>query len=99
MLIDTSLSVTPRAERAVLDALQTLIAHMQRGDQVVLIPITGDAANDAGGRVLRLIAPTRRETYDSDLRRFQEQALKQFAAWKASLDQHQSRTDILGHLT
>jgi hypothetical protein len=97
-VIDTSLSITPRAEKAALDAVQDQIAHMQRGDLLVLIPITGDAANDAGGHILRLSAPTERETYDADLRRFQEQARKQFAAWSASLDQHQSRTDILGTL-
>ncbi len=97
-VIDTSLSITPRAEKAAIDAVQNQIGHMQRGDRLVIIPITGDAANDADGRVLRLSAPTRRETYDADLRRFQEQARKQFAAWIASLDQHQSRTDILGAL-
>jgi hypothetical protein len=97
-VIDTSLSITPRAEKAALDAVQAQIGHMQRGDTLILIPITGDAANDAGGRVLRLSAPTQRETYDSDLHRFQEQARKQFAAWVSSLDPHQSRTDILGAL-
>lgn len=97
-VIDTSLSITPRAEKAALDAVQDQIGHMQRGDTLILILITGDAANDAGGRVLRLSAPTQRETYDTDLRRFQEQAHKQFAAWVASLDKHQSRTDILGAL-
>jgi hypothetical protein len=71
---------------------------MQREDRLILIPITGDAANDAGGRILRLTAPTQREPYDTDLRRFQEQARKQFATWSASLDPHQSRTDILGAL-
>ncbi len=97
-VIDTSLSITPRAEKAALDAVQHQIVHMQRGDQLVLIPITSDAANDAGGRILRLSAPTERETYDSDLRRFQERARKQFDSWKASLDPHQMRTDILGSL-
>ena len=97
-VIDTSASITPRAEKAALDAVQDQIAHMQRGDHLILIPITGDAANDGGGRILRLFAPTRRETYDADLRRFHEQARKQFAAWRASLDPHQSRTDILGTL-
>jgi hypothetical protein len=97
-VIDTSLSITPRAEKAALDAVQNQIGHMQRGDRLVLIPITGDAANDAGGHVLRLSAPTQRETYDTDLRRFQEQARKQFAVWVASLDKHQSQTDILGAL-
>src|ERR1039458_1086348 len=97
-VVDTSLSITPRAEKAALDAVQNQIAHMQRGDTLVIIPITGDAANDAGGRILRLSAPTQRETYDTDLRRFHEQALKQLTAWASSLDQHQSRTDILGAL-
>jgi hypothetical protein len=97
-VIDTSLSITPRAEKAALDAVQNQIAHMQRGDILVLIPITGDAVNDAGGRVLRLSAPTERETYDADLRRFRVAAGKQFAAWATSLDKHQSRTDILGAL-
>jgi hypothetical protein len=97
-VIDTSLSITPRAEKAALDAVQLQIAHMQRGDRLVIIPITGDAANDAGGRILRLSAPTQRETYDADLRRFQAAAGKRFTAWIASLDQHQSWTDILGAL-
>src|ERR1035441_7098430 len=97
-VIDTSLSITPRAEKAVLDAVQNQIAHMQRGDTLVVIPITGDAANDTGGHVLRLSAPTQRETYDTDLRRFHEQARKQWIAWISSLDPYQSRTDILGAL-
>ena len=73
-VIDTSLSITPRAEKAALDAVQNQIAHMKRGDTLVLIPITGDATNDTGGRVLRLSAPIERETYDADLRRFQVEA-------------------------
>ena len=97
-VIDTSLSITPRAEKAALDAVQDQFAHMQRGDRLVLIPITGDAANDTGGHILRPSAPTQRETYDTDLRRFHEQARKQWTAWASSLDPHQSRTDILGAL-
>jgi hypothetical protein len=81
-----------------LDAVQNQIAHMQRGDTLVIIPITADVANDAGGRILRLSAPTQRETYDADLRHFRGQAEKQFIAWAASLDPQQSRTDILGAL-
>jgi hypothetical protein len=97
-IIDTSASIAPRAEKAALDAVQNQISHMQRGDRLVLIPITGDEVNDAGGRVLRLSVPTDRETYDTDLRRFQEQSQKQFAMWASSLDSHQTRTDILGAL-
>ncbi|HVB35576.1 MAG TPA: hypothetical protein VNJ52_14570 [Patescibacteria group bacterium] len=55
VLIDTSLSVTPRAERAALKAVGDRITRMGRGDRLILIPITGDAQNDVGGRILRLL--------------------------------------------
>jgi hypothetical protein len=97
-VIDTSMSITPRAEHTARSAVGTQISRMGRGDRLILIPITGDAENDAGGRILRLTAPTNREPYDTDLRRFQSDAQKQFVAWATSLDPHQKRTDILGTL-
>lgn len=97
-VLDTSLSITPRAEHAAENAILDQISRMGRGDRLILIPITGDAQNDAGGRVLRLVAPTEREAYDNDLRRFQTDAKKRYVAWLASLDPHQMRTDILGSL-
>jgi len=97
-VIDTSRSITPRSEKAALDAIPFQIAHMQRGDELILIPITGDGANGISGRVLRLTAPIERESYDADLRRFRDQAGRQFAAWASSIDPHQSRTDILSAL-
>ena len=97
-VLDTSLSITPRAEHAAENAILDQISHMGRGDRLILIPITGDAENDAGGRILRLVAPTERQAYDNDLRRFQADAKKQNVAWLASLDPHEMRTDILGTL-
>lgn len=57
-VIDTSASITPRAGCAALNAIERQIAEMQRGemqrgDVLVLIPITGEAANDAWWRILR----------------------------------------------
>lgn len=98
VVIDTSLSITPHAEQAALNAVGNQISRLGRGDSLVLIPITGDAENDAWGRILRLQAPTVREPYDADLRQFRKDAQKNFAAWAASLDLRQSRTDILGAL-
>lgn len=97
-VLDPSLSITPRAEHAAQTAILDQISRMGRGDRLILIPITGDAENDAGGRILRLTAPSDREAYDNDLRRFRTDAKKQYAAWIASLDLHQMRTDILGTL-
>jgi hypothetical protein len=97
-VIDTSLSITPRAEHAAESAILDQISRMGRGDRLIVIPITGDAQNDAGGRILRLVAPTERQAYDNDLRQFQADAKKQYAAWLAALDPHQMQTDILGTL-
>jgi hypothetical protein len=97
-LIDTSFSITPRAEKAALHAVQDQIEGMNRGDVLILIPITGDAENDAGGRILRLRAPTARESYDADLRRYRDTARTQFTGWVASLGAERYRTDILGTL-
>ena len=97
-VLDTSLSITPHAERDAESAIFDQISRLGRGDRLILIPITGDAQNDAGGRILRLVAPSERQAYDNDLRRFQANAKKQYTAWIASLDPHQMRTDILGTL-
>jgi len=97
-LIDTSLSITPHAEAAALDAVKDQISSLGRGDALILIPITGDAENDTDGHILRLQAPTTREPYDADLQRFRENAQKQFSAWVATVRAEPNRTDILGAL-
>ncbi len=97
-LIDTSLSITPHAEKAALDAVKGQISHLGRGDALILVPITGDAENDTGGHILRLLAPATREPYDADLQRFRENAQKQFSVWVATVRTEPNRTDILGSL-
>jgi len=97
-VVDMSMSIAPRAAQAAQAAIQQQIGHLERGDRLILIPITGDAANDAGGRILRLAAPTEREGYDTDLRRFQAESTKQYAGWIVALNSHETRTDILGAL-
>ena len=97
-LIDTSLSITPHAEAAALNAVKGQISSLGRGDTLILIPITGDAENDTGGHILRIQAPTTREPYDADLRRFRENARMQFSAWVATVRAEPNRTDILGAL-
>jgi len=47
---------------------------------------------------LRISASTRREAFDADLQYLHARAGRQLAVWAASLDPHQSKTDILGAL-
>ncbi len=98
IVLDTSMSITPRAERAALDAIHEQILRLGRGDRLILVPITEDAENDTGGRILRLTAPAVREPYDTDSKRFQADAERAFTSWRASLDNHQTKTDILSTL-
>jgi hypothetical protein len=42
-VIDTSMSITPRAEHSAQSAVGNQISRMGRGDRLILIPITGDA--------------------------------------------------------
>lgn len=97
-VIDTSLSITPRAEKATMDAVRAQIGRMERGDILILVPITGDELNDVGGRILRLEAPRTRESYDADMRRFRKDAAQRLGAWVAIQRAEPDRTDILGSL-
>lgn len=97
-LIDTSLSIRRSAEASAFDAVREQIQHMERGDCLILIPITGKAENDAGGRILRLCAPARREPYNADLRRFRADAEKRFDVWATAPGAERYRTDLLGSL-
>lgn len=47
-LIDTSLSLSPCAQQAALNVVRGQIQRMGRGDRLILIPVTGNAQNDAG---------------------------------------------------
>lgn len=98
-LIDTSLSISPRAEDAALNAVRDQIKQMDRGDILILIPVAGNARNDAGGRILRLEAPSIRQAYDADLRKFQKRAERQFTTWATADDTDRFHTDLLGSLS
>lgn len=99
VLVDPSGSVTARARQAEFAAVAALIPKMQRGDSLIVIPITDNAAAEIQGRVLRLRTPNRREAYDTDLRRFRDDSDRRFSAFSADLLAHPGqRTDILGAL-
>jgi hypothetical protein len=97
ILIDVSASIEAEAEEQAFAAIDTLIAHLQRGDRITIIPITGDAQADTPGRVLRFEVPTVRQAYDNDLRQFRSALKKSLEELKGQTkfypDPH---TDILG---
>lgn len=99
ILVDPSGSVTEWGRHDEFAAVAALIPEMKRGDSLVMIPITENAAADIQGRVLKLRAPNQREAYDADLRRFRDDADRRFSVFSADLLAHPGhKTDILGAL-
>ena len=98
-LIDISRSIDPGSVRDAFAAANRFVDRMTRGDELDLVPITGDARNELQGHVLRLRAPTKRQPFDSDLAAFRADSHKQISAmvdW--ALANPPGYTDILGTL-
>ena len=96
---DISASIEATACQQTLEAITVFAGHMNRGDTLTIIPITGDAGGETQGRVIRLSVPTAREPYDQDLKRFQSTVRDQLVELEAQADASPGdRTDIVGTL-
>ena len=98
-LVDVIASIKPRALKDAFHAIRIEAARLQRGDRISVIPITGDAENDAQGRILRMRVPEKRQPYDQDLVQFKRKfdaALESFE--RRALAHPYDHTDILGSI-
>lgn len=97
ILVDTSASIEPQAETECLDAIGRLTAKLDRGDEVSVIPITGDAEVQSTGHVLRFQKPINRSAYDADLIRFSKQVHDSLQTLRIrAIRNPTARTDIFG---
>jgi len=98
-LLDISASIYPEAVRDEFAAMDELADRLHRGDQLIIIPITGNARTDVQGHIVRLTAPSQREAYDSDLTAYRQQAHAEIASLRDWAMSHPgAHTDILGTL-
>jgi len=98
-LPDISLSIYPEEVDREFEEMRRLADSMHRGDELIIIPITGNARNDTPGHILRLVAPQSRAPFDSDMVAFRKKADAEIAAmedWAKS--KPATRTDIFGSL-
>jgi len=99
ILLDVSGSIEPDAQKEAMAGIQTLAGRLERGDSITLIPITGDAATESSGKILRLERPVQRETFDADLQRFKADVLESTETINVEQLKHPgSMTDIMGAL-
>lgn len=73
-VVDFSQSISDEAREKAFQAIQHQVSVLNRGDSVTVIPVTGDALTETNGKVVRLLVPDRRESFDNDLRKFREEA-------------------------
>jgi hypothetical protein len=98
-LPDISASIYPESVEDEFGAMDTLVDHLHRGDQLVVIPIAGNARTDVQGHIVRLTAPNQRAAYDNDLVTFRQEAHAEIARLRDWAISHPSaHTDILGTL-
>ena len=96
-LIDLSGSIERSSEDDAFTAVDTLISHLERGDAISIIPITGDALNETSGQILRFRFPDRRQAYDADLKSFRNMARSKLRKMhEEALLRPGAHTDILG---
>ena len=94
-LIDISRSIDPQSVRGAFTAADRFVDRMGRGDELDLVPITGDARNELGGHVLHLRAPAERQPFDSDLTAFRADSHKRRSGrWRIGRSQAQRARPI-----
>jgi hypothetical protein len=99
-VIDESKSVPDDARADAHTAVAQNVGQLKRGDELVVIPLTGDAAIDAPGKVQRLRISTERKAYDADLKRANANVRLILEKLREESSAHPYlRTDLLGSIS
>jgi hypothetical protein len=96
-VIDVTASLKSDTHAGTIDSLVRMVPTLNRGDELVVVPVTDDAQNESLTQIVRLRIPLHREPYDADLRRAMSEAedkLQQLL--KVGMARRYQRTDLLG---
>ncbi|GEM_PF-1505585 len=98
-VIEATKSVPEDARAEAYVAIEKSGGNLQRGDELVAIPLTGDAATQASGKVARFRLSTKRKAFDADLKEAREkiQTLLNRMREETAAEPF-IRTDLLGSL-
>lgn len=96
-LVDVTASLTPETHAATIDSMVRVVPSLNRGDELVVIPVTDDAQTETLRNIVRIRIPLQREPYDADLRRVASQAEGAFRRLlETSTERPYQHTDLLG---
>jgi len=98
-VIDESKSVPDDARAEAHTAVETNVGQLKRGDELIIIPLTGDAAIEAPGKVQRVRISTSRKAYDADLKQTRTAVRSILDKLREESSIHPYlRTDLLGSI-
>lgn len=98
-VVDMTASIDPTAQTEALMALQTAFPQLQRGDSLVVIPVTSDAATQTAVRGLRFQLSTKRAAYDADLHKLKTEVADKLQTLRNEALAHPyQHSDLLGAL-
>jgi hypothetical protein len=98
-VLDVSQSIDAGAEQQMFVVVEEVAQHLDRGDILTIIPITGNAEAELQGRTLHYAVPSAedRQAYDADLVKLNAQIKDDLARLQADAVAHPGKhTDILG---
>lgn len=96
-VVDLTGSVEAGARAQAFTALQEAFKHLHRGDQLTVIPVTGDAVTEGQGQILRFKLSETRSAYDSDLKKLAAEVATKLEQLQADAEaKPYNKSDILG---
>lgn len=97
VVLEATDSVPADARGEIYAAVEANVGYLKRGDELILVPLTSDAATEAAGRVLRLRVSDKRKAYDADLKQTRASLMTMLDQMRdESVTKPYLRTDLLG---
>lgn len=96
-VVEATKSVLPDAQAESFVAVEKSADFLGRGDEIVVIPLTSDAVNEAQGKTVRHRFSTTRKAFDKDLRETKKKIHDDLEKLKAEIAEKPfKRTDLFG---
>lgn len=98
-LLDATASVPIETRRKMGELLKTISTGLNRGDELIVIPITGESMADTPGSIMRFKLSLKREPYDADRRKLAQLVDEQIDNFvENTTTKPYGKTDLLGGL-
>lgn len=96
-VVEATKSVLPDAQAESFAATEKSAESLGRGDEIVVIPLTSDAANEAQGKTVRHRFGTTRKAFDKDLRETKQKIRDDLENLRTEVAEKPfKRTDLFG---